>query len=273
PAAGDLLNLLAFLAPDAIPRSLLEEGAKLLPEPLSTCVRNSGRLDDCIALLNRYSLIGATDNLFSIHRLVQAVVQDRLSPEDQRIWAESALKMVNDAFSFSQLDEGTWEKCSKLSSHALSASEHSERLEVSQQETAVLLNSLGNYLHNRMELASARAVLERALAIDEKALGPEHTSVASIANNLGSVLKDQGDLEGARKCFERALAIDEKTLGPDHTRVAIRVNNLGSVLQDQGDLEGARRCAGRALAIFESRLGKDHPNSILARSNLRMLEK
>ena len=139
--------------------------------------------------------------------------------------------MVNDAFSFSQLDEGTWEKCSKLSSHALSASEHSERLEVSQQETAVLLNSLGNYLHNRMELASARAVLERALAIDEKALGPDHTGVASIANNLGSVLQDQGDLEGARKCFERALA------------------------------------------IFESRLGKDHPNSILARSNLRMLQK
>ena len=97
--------------------------------------------------------------------------------------------------------------------------------------------------------------------------------MASIANNLGSVLKDQGDLEGARKCCERALAIDEKTLGPDHTRVAIRVNNLGSVLQDQGDLEGARRCAGRALAIFESRLGKDHPNSILARSNLRMLQK
>jgi len=124
PAAGDLLNFLAFLAPDAIPRSLLD-GAEHLPEPLSTCVRNSGRLDDCIALLNRYSLIGATDNLFSIHRLVQAVVQDRLSPEDQRIWAESALKMVNDAFSFSQLDEGTWEKCSKLSSHALSASEHS----------------------------------------------------------------------------------------------------------------------------------------------------
>ncbi len=73
--------------------------------------------------------------------------------------------------------------------------------------------------------------------------------------------------------MERSLAIDEKALGPDHTSVAIDVNNLGSVLQDQGDLEGARRCAGRALAIFESRLGKDHPNSILARSNLRMLQK
>ena len=73
------------------------------------------QLDDCIALLNRYSLISAADNLISIHRLVQAVIQDRLSLEEQKIWAESALKMVNDAFSFSQLDEETWEKCSKLS--------------------------------------------------------------------------------------------------------------------------------------------------------------
>ena len=258
PAAGDLLSLLAFLAPDAIPRSLLEEQTKHLPEPLSSCLQNPHQLDDCIALLNRYSLISAADNLISIHRLVQAVVQDRLSPKDQRIWAGSALKMVNDAFSFSQLDMESWEKCSKLSSHALSASEHAERLNLSQQETANLLNSLGNYFHNRMELAPARAVLERALAINEKALGADHTSVAIDVNNLGSVLKDQGDLEGAKECFQRALAINEKALGSDHTSVAIDVNNLGSVLNYQGDLEGAKKCYQRALAIDEKALGPEH---------------
>ena len=90
PAAGNLLNLIAFLAPDAIPRSLLEEGAKHIPEPLSSCLQNFQQLDDCISLLKRYSLIGATDNQISVHRLVQAVVQDRMSPEDQKKWAESA---------------------------------------------------------------------------------------------------------------------------------------------------------------------------------------
>ncbi|NLH22856.1 MAG: tetratricopeptide repeat protein, partial [Methanothrix sp.] len=267
PAAGDLLSLLAFLAPDAIPRSLLE-GEEHLPEPLSSCVRNSERLDDCIAILSRYSLIGAADNLFSIHRLVQAVVQDRLSPKDQKKWVESALKIVNDAFSFSKLDEGTWEKCSKLSSHAFSASEHAERLKVSQQETANLLNSLGRYLNNRMELASARSVLERSLAIDEKALGLESTSVARDVNNLGSVLQNQGDLEGARKCYERALAIDEKALGPDHTSVARDVNNLGDVLRMQGNLEKAKKCYQRSLAIDEKALGPDHTSVAIDVNNL-----
>ena len=271
PAAGDLLNLIAFLAADAIPRSLLEEGAKHITEPLSSCLQNSQQLDDCISLLNRFSLIGAAENQISVHRLVQAVVQDRMSREDEKKWAESALRMVNDAFSFSQLDQETWGMCSKLSAHAFYASEHAERLEVSQQETSDLLNSLCNYLHNRMELGSARSVLERALAIDEKTLGPENNSAARDVNNLGSVLQDQGDLEGAKKCYQRALAIVEKAFGPESTSVAIAVNNLGLVLRDQGDLVGANECYQRALAIDEEALGPEHTSVARDVNNLGLV--
>ena len=35
PAAADLLNLCAFLAPDDIPKELLEQGAEHLPEALA----------------------------------------------------------------------------------------------------------------------------------------------------------------------------------------------------------------------------------------------
>ena len=59
------------------------------------------------------------------------------------------------------------------------------------------------------DLASARAALERALAIDEAVYGPEHPEVATAVNNLGGVLYAQGDLAGARASFERALAIWE----------------------------------------------------------------
>jgi tetratricopeptide (TPR) repeat protein len=222
--------------------------------------------------LKRYSLINVAESLISVHRLVQAVVQDRLSLEKQRTWAESALKLVNEAFSFSQFNQETWEMSSKLSSHAFHASGHAESLEVSPQETANLLNNLGNYLHNRMELVSARSALERALKIDERAFGPDHTRVAIDVNNLGSVLQDLGDLAGAKSCFEKALKIDEKAFGPDHTRVAIDVNNLSLVLQDLGDLAGAKSCFERALKIFEKRLGKDHPNAVIVRNNLKSLQ-
>jgi hypothetical protein len=44
------------------------------------------------------------------------------------------------------------------------------------------------------DLAVAKHLSERALAIGEVAFGASHPSVASFANNLGQVLKAQGDL-------------------------------------------------------------------------------
>ena len=76
-----------------------------------------------------------------------------------------------------------------------------------------------------------REQYERALAIGEAALGPDHPDVATYRNNLGSVLRALGDLKGARVQLERALAISEEALGPDHPDVAISRGNLSGVLQ------------------------------------------
>ena len=66
--------------------------------------------------------------------------------------------------------------------------------------------------------SGARPLFERALAICEKALGPEHPDTAASLNNLADLLRAQGDLAGARPLFERALAIIEKALGPEHSK-------------------------------------------------------
>ncbi|CAN0569240.1 unnamed protein product, partial [Laminaria digitata] len=44
----------------------------------------------------------------------------------------------------------------------------------------------GNY-------AEAGPLYKRSLAINEKALGPEHPSVAELLNNLAGLLKTQGN--------------------------------------------------------------------------------
>ena len=75
----------------------------------------------------------------------------------------------------------------------------------------------------------AGELYERALAIGEAALGPDHPTVATWRNNLGSVLQDLGDLAGARAQFERALTVGEAALGPDHPTVATMRANLDSL--------------------------------------------
>ena len=62
----------------------------------------------------------------------------------------------------------------------------------------------------------ARTRFERALAILEASLGPDHPTTAENLNYLATVLHEEGDLADARRLHERSLAIRETRLGPDH---------------------------------------------------------
>jgi len=71
------------------------------------------------------------------------------------------------------------------------------------------------------------------MAIDEKALGPDHPAVAIRLANLASLLYDKGDYAGAEPLLRRALAIDEKALGPDHPRTKLHKNKLQALIDKE----------------------------------------
>jgi Flp pilus assembly protein TadD len=102
------------------------------------------------------------------------------------------------------------------------------------------LNNLAILLQSQGDYAAARPLFERALAIREKVLGPEHPRTADSLDNLGILLQTLGDPAGARPLHERALAIREKALGPEHPGTATSLNNLAKSLLLKGDLTGAR---------------------------------
>ncbi len=67
-------------------------------------------------------------------------------------------------------------------------------------------------LHRQNELDAAQSLLERALAIQEAALGPNVTEVPEVASTLhelGKVLQMQGKLPSAACRLKRALNIAE----------------------------------------------------------------
>ena len=133
------------------------------------------------------------------------------------------------------------------------------------------LNANWGELHRAGKYAEARQVAEQAVALAEKALGPDHPDTAGSLNNLANLLKAMGDLPAARPLYERALAIREKSLGPDHPDTATSLNNLAAVLKAMGDLPAARPLYERALAIREKALGPDHPDTAIDLNNLAAL--
>ncbi|MBA1341618.1 MAG: hypothetical protein C5S40_05700 [ANME-2 cluster archaeon] len=272
PAGADLLYICAYLAPDDIPIELIIQGAQYLPDSLTDAVVDPMDFDEAVEPLLCYSLVEKTGETMSVHRLVQAVIRDRLAENEKKKWAEAAVNIVNNGFPGNSDDVRNWPACVPLLSHALVAAEHAETHQVALESTGRLLNESGLFLKSRAQFTEAKKIYERALAIGESAYGPDHPTVAIRVGNLGGVLKDMGDLKGAMENYERALAIDEASYGPDHPAVAIDVGNLGGVLRALGDLEGAKINYERALAIFTKFLGEDHPNTVTVRNNIEYLE-
>jgi serine/threonine protein kinase/tetratricopeptide (TPR) repeat protein len=130
------------------------------------------------------------------------------------------------------------------------------------------LNALGEVLRDTGRLDEARACFERALAIMERTLGPDHPDVSAVLNNLGAVLWSTGKLDAARPYLARSLALDEATFGPDHPRVAISLLNLGGLDNAAGDAAHGRALLERALAIQRRALGPDAPELAMALHNL-----
>ncbi|MBK8431210.1 MAG: tetratricopeptide repeat protein [Chloroflexi bacterium] len=67
------------------------------------------------------------------------------------------------------------------------------------------------------ELTAARPYYERALAIRERALGPDHPDTANSLNNLAVLAYDMNDFPEAARLMRRAVAIREQKLGPNHS--------------------------------------------------------
>ena len=181
-AAADLLRLCAFLAPDAIPESIITEGAPYLGPKIALIGTDPYLLNQAIEVLPTYSLLyretsNSTISQISIHRLVQVVLRDQMDKQSRLQWAKRVVRAVNEAFPLVEHD--TWPQCDLLLPHASLCVIWIEQEQMIFPGTARLLNQTGSYLRQRARYTEAEPLFLRALTIYEQQLGPEHPSTAT----------------------------------------------------------------------------------------------
>lgn len=133
---------------------------------------------------------------------------------------------------------------------------------------AAVRTAVGNTYVELAAFPQAREQLQLALAIQEKAVGPDHPDTLLCVNNLGRVLYLMGDLSAAEPLYRRALDGQEKALGPDHADTLATVNNLAALLYDKRDLPAAAPYYQRAFDGREKVLGRDHQKTLESANNL-----
>jgi tetratricopeptide (TPR) repeat protein len=134
--------------------------------------------------------------------------------------------------------------------------------------TARLDRTLGDALYLLGDYTGAQPPYERALAIAERLLGPEHPDVAASLHNLAELYRAQGHYGEAEPLLQRALAIYEQAQGPEHPDTATGLHNLAGLYYAQARYAEAEPLLQRALALREQAQGPEHPDAAASLHNL-----
>jgi tetratricopeptide (TPR) repeat protein len=259
PLAGDLLRILAWYAPDAIPPPLLD-GLASPPD-----------LAHAIGRLAAYSMLATSnDGTIAVHRLVQAVTRtpDPDDPHRQphaielaRIWATERLAAFLPPGTENPADWPTWRT---LLPHvgALTDNTHTDT-----QTTAWLLNRTGLFLVDQGLVSRAIGYLQRTVNDYARILGADHPYSLSAQNGLASAYIAAGDLARAIPLLRETLVDSIRVRGNDHPDTLICRNNLASAYQASGELDQAVPLFERTLTESVQILGDDHPQTLTSRNN------
>jgi Tfp pilus assembly protein PilF len=263
--------LCAFLAPDAIPEEIFTQGGKELSEPLVQTAGNPLAWDAALEAAGRFRLVhrNVANDTLSIHRLVQEVSKDAMDAPTRRVWTERVVQALSKVFPDVEFQH--WPQCERLIPHGIVVGRLVENSGLDFEAAARLLSRSGQYLIDRARYGEAEPLHRRALAILEKALGPDHPDTAIGLNNLALLYDNQGRYDEAEPLYQRALAIDERASGPDHPDTAIGLNNLAWLYDNQGRYGEAEPLYQRALAIDEKALGPYHHGTAADLNNLAAL--
>jgi tetratricopeptide (TPR) repeat protein len=252
----------AYVAPDAIPRSLfavLVEGEG---------PRQRKALADAFGSLHRFSLAEVSGDSISVHRLVQKVVRDGAEARSDSTRPLAALKALCETFPRDPALPAGWPVCEQLLAHVLAIGDRWASHWGESEAMVGILHLACEYL---LHLADAGRVVATARVVTRVAdalLGPEHLDTLWARGNLARAYRSVGRTAQAIPIQQEVLADSERTLGPEHLDTITARGNLARAYRSIGRIAQAIPIQQEVLADSERTLGPEHPDTITARGNL-----
>jgi tetratricopeptide (TPR) repeat protein len=270
PAAGQLLELCALLAPDEVPLPLLLSQPRLLPEPLAAAVADPVRHGEVVGVLYRQGLLTRdTADTARMHRLVQDVTLAHLPEADRHDRTVDAVELLAGLLPYGTAGPDDWPRCAQLLAHAQAVLDHACAVQLTSPPLSELLTRTGNYLWGRgLDMRLARELHEQALAMRQRLHDGDDKSVADSLTFLAITLRELGEQGRARELDEQALAMYQRLFEGDHPDVATSLGNFAVDLSALGEDARARELNEQALAMRQRLFEGNHPDVALSLSNL-----
>jgi len=135
-------------------------------------------------------------------------------------------------------------------------------LEATMRETlATTYQTLG-------EFAKEKPQMEKAYALDVKALGPNHAETLAILMQIAWVQMNLGQTAEGIRIGEDALRRTEAAFGPNAPETLEACLNLTAILHDAGKMAEGEIVGRRAVEGLRQQLGAGNPKTVEALNNL-----
>lgn len=306
PAAAQLADLCAFLAPEPIPEHLFTAAGSELPSLIASRAADPLAWRQTLGHLTSRALVRLDQDGLQMHRLTQAILRHRLEPDQANATRACTERILIASNPGDGNDPATWKEWTRLLPHLLTTDLDSTTnpdlrelacdacfylvsrglvsagLDLTTRLHRSWIQQLGNddqhTLSSAYYLAWALRHFRRyaeAYALDhdtmtryERLLGKDHPGTLAATGHLAMDLHGQGKLQAARDLEEDVLSRTRSVLGEHNPATLISIGNLAWYLRDLGELQAARDLDEKCLAQFRRILGEEHPITLTAASNL-----
>jgi tetratricopeptide (TPR) repeat protein len=261
PLAAEYLSLMACIARDAIPLSLL-----------SSANSRATQLE-AVGTLKAYSFVTERpkqqnrkqEKIFDVHRLVYVATRNWLETHGQWLtWTNKAMMRLIEIVPF-----GGHEKREEWIAYLPHAMHVAALPELRMKEGRVsLLDQIGRCQYSVGQYTAAGLSHRQAFEIRKSILGKEHPDTLSSMHELAVVLGDQGKYKEAEKIYRETLILKKKILGGEHPNTLSGMHGLAVVLSDQGKYDEAEKTYRETLVLKEKVLGEEHPDTLASMHGL-----
>jgi tetratricopeptide (TPR) repeat protein len=314
-AAAELLCFGAYLAPDAIPESIIQGASATFLSPwvnssLGSIATNPLAFDRSMQTLLRYSLVTrqVDKSLFSIHRLVQTVIQDAATDSEKDEYLNmKVIPAIRDTFPDPE-NVHQWRTCEQYIPHVLvcaawivqkelffdSIAEFLDQAGVYVQKQgryreaeqlykisleiwkdcgndigiAITLNRLGMIYQAQGNYQQAEASYQQAQTTLQAQSEDASSVMAAISSNLAELHRERGNYQQAEAFYQQTPVQQKELLAEPNLDSAINLNNLGILYTNQGKYREAEASYLQALTLYKTLLGDKHPDVANSLNNL-----
>jgi tetratricopeptide (TPR) repeat protein len=268
PEAAALVQLCSFLGPDPIPYALLwsfRRAADLPPE-LENMLRDEFGFARAVRQAGQRALLKVDPGRQTLteHRLVQAVLRERLDADQQAEMARLVWRMLVAANPGRPDDQRNWDMLATINDHMgpTGLIEYDDRA-----ARGVIIDQI-RFLYNRGDQWSSRELAEEVVRRWRESPGASDEQTLVACRLLGIARRELGMVEGALEINEDTLEKTRVVFGEEHEHSLVTANSYACDLRIIGDYASALQLDETLYAQHKAVFGENEEATFRSAHNL-----